>query len=262
MIDFHNHILPNVDDGSKTIDESISMLEYAANQGITDVVNTVHFQHPKMDKKNTEYSFLKDQLEKLQLELDKREINIKLHLSAEVFYLPNLVDILDNKFLTIGNNKYMLIEFATNIFPIGYEKVLFELQLKGVTPIIAHPERYRFIQNNLEELQKWISKDYILQLDAGSVLGLFGKKNQEISYRIINDYGIHIIGSDAHNNKKRNFCLLDAYNCLEKIYTVNLVNQLKENAESLLLGKKIEIIQAQKNKQKNSLLDIIKGKFR
>ena len=91
MIDFHNHILPNVDDGPKTIEESLEMLKFAAKEGITEVVNTVHFQHPKMDGRNVEYSYLKNKVYELQNELIKNKINIKIHLSAEVFYLPNLV---------------------------------------------------------------------------------------------------------------------------------------------------------------------------
>ena len=59
MIDFHNHILPNVDDGPKTLEESMNMIRHANSQGITDIINTVHFQHPKMDKKNVEFDFLK-----------------------------------------------------------------------------------------------------------------------------------------------------------------------------------------------------------
>ena len=91
MIDFHNHVLPNVDDGPKTIEESIEMLKLASNQGITDVVNTVHFQHPKMENKNVDYNYLLEKVENLKLKLKQENININLHLSAEVFYLPNLV---------------------------------------------------------------------------------------------------------------------------------------------------------------------------
>ena len=77
MIDFHNHILPNVDDGPRTIEESISMLKLASIKGITEVVQTVHFQHPKMDNKNVDYKFLRNELEKLESQLFKHNIKIK-----------------------------------------------------------------------------------------------------------------------------------------------------------------------------------------
>ena len=258
MIDFHNHVLPNVDDGPKHLEESLSMLINAHNQGITDVVQTVHFQHPKMEGKNIDYDYLQEKIKKLELEINKHELDIKIHLSAEVFYLPNLSEIADNKFFYFGNDRFMLIEFSSTIFPMNYEKEIYKIQNIGVKPIIAHPERYRFVQNDLGVLDKWLAKDYILQLDAGSFLGLFGKKTKEIAYKIIDNYGLHLIGSDAHNNKRRNFCLLDAYNSLEKKYTIELVNKLKDNAKLLLSGIKPELIQI---KQNNSLLNVIKTKL-
>ena len=80
MIDFHNHILPAVDDGAKTVAESIQMLLCAKEQGVTDVVNTVHFQHPKMEGKNTDYDYITLIKKQLDVELEKHGININIHL--------------------------------------------------------------------------------------------------------------------------------------------------------------------------------------
>ena len=261
MIDFHNHILPDVDDGPKTIEESLMMLSVAADQGITDIINTVHFQHPKMDQKNVEIKFLRSKVNELQKLINHRKLNIKIHLTAEVFYLPNLSKILDNSLVTIGNGKYMLIEFSANIFPFGYEDESFDLQSKGITPIIAHPERYRFIQKDINILESWIDRGYILQIDAGSILGHFGEKIKKITIKMINNGFIHLIGSDAHNNKKRNFCLLEAYSYLKNSMSENLVDELKENAFNVLNGHKISLIVKGNNKNKFSFLDIIKSKL-
>ena len=121
MIDFHNHVLPNVDDGPKSIEESISMIRCASKQGITDIVQTVHYQHPKMDGKNVDYSYLKEKVQDLQLEIDKQKLNIKIHLSAEVFYLPNLTDLVNEGFFCIGKSKFILIEFQSLINPLNYK---------------------------------------------------------------------------------------------------------------------------------------------
>ena len=110
MFDFHNHILPNVDDGSTSLEMSLRMLHTAAEQGITDVVNTVHFQHPKVDGKDISVKACLPVLETLQTESDKQGLGIKLHLGAEVFYLPNLLDIREHSMVTMGHGKYMLIE--------------------------------------------------------------------------------------------------------------------------------------------------------
>ena len=116
MIDFHNHILPGCDDGAETLEESLDMLRHAYNQGINQVVNTIHFQHPKMEGKNIEYDYLLNKINELELKLQDENINIKLHLASEVFYLPNLCKIKANPLTTIGKGKYMLIEFSTHIF--------------------------------------------------------------------------------------------------------------------------------------------------
>ena len=84
MIDFHNHVLPNMDDGSKSLEMSLDMLSHAFKQGITDVVNTVHYQHPKVEGKNINFSTIKKEIKLLQEELIKRDINIKLHCGSGV----------------------------------------------------------------------------------------------------------------------------------------------------------------------------------
>ena len=239
MIDFHNHVLYNVDDGPKTINESIEMLQCAHDQGITDIVQTVHFQHPKMEGKNVNYNFLVQRLKETQIEIDKRKLNIKLHLAAEVFYLPNLLNIYKNPLVTIGNNKYMLIEFSTNVFPAEFEDQFFNLQSNGVTPIIAHPERYRFIQKDINILDLWIERGYVIQLDAGSIIGQFGDATKKIALQIVNNGYFHLIGSDAHNNKKRNFCIEKTYKFLEELLSDKIVHHLKGNANSIIEGKEV-----------------------
>ena len=258
MIDFHNHFIYDLDDGPGNIDESMDMIRTAYEQGITDIIQTVHFQHPKMENKNIGIDYINKKIKKIEYRMLEEKIDIKIHLAAEVFYLPNLLQIYSNPLVTLGNGKYMLIEFTTNIFPVNYEEEFYKIQNKGISPIIAHPERYRFVQNDLNILDKWISKDFIIQLDAGSLLGQFGEKIKKISYDIIEMYGIHLIGSDAHNNKKRNFCLSETYNLLSKKYNDTIVETLKDNSLSLLNGNKMSLIPL---KQKHSLLKNIKSKF-
>jgi len=264
MIDFHNHVLPDVDDGPSTLEISMDMLREASRQGITEIINTVHFQHPKVYNKNIGYDYLKNKTKELQTHIDNENMNIKVHLSAEVFYLPNLVEISKNPLVTVGRKKYMLIEFSPNIFPKNYECQFFDLQTLNITPIVAHPERYRFIHNNFNLLKIWIERGYIIQIDAGSFLGHFGEKTKEFTLAMINKGYIHLIGSDAHNQKKRNFCLSDAYDFLDSNFGKEFVNILKENSYRLLKGDKILNIDCKifKNKKnKLSFLDKIKNKF-
>ena len=258
MIDFHNHILPNVDDGPETIEESIEMLRCAEKQGITDVVNTVHFQHPKMYGKNVDYDYLKGVVNNLQLTLDNINIKIKIHLSAEVFYLPNLLEISSNPLLKIGDGKYMLIEFKSNIYPTGYENEFFKLQNAGITPIVAHPERYRFIQSDIEILDDWINRGYVIQVDAGSITGVFGLKTKDVAVSMLEKNFVHIIGSDAHDVKKRNFNLKEAYDFIEQRYNVEYVAYLKKNSKRVIKGKNIKEIFLYENKKMTIFRYIVK----
>ena len=174
MIDFHNHVLPNIDDGSKSTKMSLLMLEYAFKQGITDVVNTVHYQHPKVEDKEITFKRIKTKIDEMQNVLYEKGIQINLHLGSEVFYFPNLIDIITDPLATIGNNKYMLVEFHPEDIPQSHKQQFFDLKMKGVTPIIAHPERYRQVQENVDLVAEWLEGGCLIQVDAGSPLGFLG----------------------------------------------------------------------------------------
>lgn len=260
MIDYHNHFLPNVDDGPKVIEETLDMLKHAScEQGITEIVQTVHFQHPKMENKNVDFNYLSSELKKVKKLILDNDLNLKIHLAAEVFYLPNLSEICLNPLLTIGKTKYMLIEFSNTAYPTGFEDEFYKIQLKGITPIVAHPERYMFVKNNINVLEDWINRGYIIQLGAGSILGHFGDKTYKVVLDIIDKGFFHLIGSDAHNNRKRNFCLKDAYSKIENFVDVEL---LKENAFSLVNGGEINnFININKKSIKQKISSYIKQKI-
>jgi len=214
LIDFHNHILPNVDDGSKSLEMSLNMLKHAAEQGITDVVNTVHFQHPKVETEDISYDRIQKEIASLQEELDKRNIPVRLHSGSEVFYLPNLVSFKWNQLATFGQGSYMLVEFQVHQLPETQKQVLFDLKMAGVTPIIAHPERYKPVQDDISIITDWLSAGCLIQVDAGSVLGYLGSGAQEASERIVKSGWCQILGSDAHDDQRRNFCLMET---MEKV---------------------------------------------
>ena len=239
MIDFHNHILPGVDDGAKTTQESIRMLKYAQDQGITDVVNTVHFQHPKMEDKNTDFDFILSIKEDLLIETSKNNIEINIHLGAEVFFDFNLMNILDNPLITFCNGKYMLVEFQTYMIPKGYENHLYELKMEGVTPIIAHPERYKPIQDNINILEMLINSGCIIQIDAGSLIGHFGKQCKVAAEIMVRRNMVHIIGSDAHGRGKRNFCLRQAIDIIKRYTDNSVIDRILENPYKVISGKEI-----------------------
>ena len=240
MIDLHNHIIPGLDDGSKTLEMSLAMLRCAAEQGITDVVNTVHFQTARLDGITFEYKLVKSKIEELQNELDKKDIPIKLHFSAEVFYLPNLFELKDNPLLTFGHGKYMLVEFPMDQVPNGCHEVFFQLKLAGVTPIIAHPERNKPIQKDLSIVRKFIRGGCIVQVDAGSITGSLGSASEAAALEIIRQGACHLIGSDAHDDRRRNFLLADALEIAKEILGETAMDLVSTNPKFILAGKVFE----------------------
>lgn len=241
MIDFHNHIIPGMDDGAKNLKMSLNMLLNASKQGITDVVNTVHYQHPKVEGKEITFKTVKNKIDYLQKELNKNNILINLHIGAEVYFLPNLVEICKDPITTFGDGKYMLIEFNTLSLPKKYRETLFELKMSGVTPIIAHPERYRAVQNNVSLIAEWLESGCIIQLDAGSPIGLFGKDAKKTSIEILKSQWCQLIGSDAHNDKNRDFCLKRSLDFITNLVDYDVNHLVEDNPRKILDGERIQI---------------------
>ena len=241
MIDFHNHVLPAVDDGSKSLEMSLNMLENAAKQGITDVVNTVHFQHPKVEDDEITHQRISDVINNLQDELKNHDIPVTLHKGAEVFFLPNLLDLKSDPLATFGHGKYMLIEFLIYHIPEIQKQVLFDLKLSGVTPIIAHPERYKPVQENITFIYDWLNAGCLVQVDAASVMGFLGKSAQLTSEKIIKNNWCQILGSDAHDDRKRGFCLKDAYEIVHGWVGEQARTLVFDNPQAVMKGEPISV---------------------
>ena len=144
----------------------------------------------------------------------------------------------------------MLIEFQRLSFPKDYDKELFKLQLEGITPIIAHPERYRGIQTNIDLAKKWINRGYKIQIDCASILGGFGKVTQNAAINLLKNNCCHLIGSDAHNNKTRNFLLKTTLEECSNIIGHESTNIILSNSKCVLEGKDCRTYTSQKTKRK------------
>ena len=166
-----------------------------------------------------------------------------------MFFYPNLTEILDDQLATIGNGKYMLIEFLPNLMPVNQKNTLFDLKMLGVTPIIAHPERYKSVHKDINLVYEWLSSGCLIQIDAGSLLGRFGKTANAISREIIMRNWCQILGSDAHDNKRRNFLLKDAYELTKDLIGEDAIPLVYDNPMAVINGKSI-IIEPEENKIK------------
>ena len=240
---------------------SLEMCTHAAEQGITDVVNTVHYQHPKVETEDISYNRIQSEVQKLQQELDKNDIQIKLHCGAEVFFLPNLIQIKDDPLSTFNHGKYMLIEFQVHQLPDSQKQQLFDLKMAGVTPIIAHPERYKPIQDDINIVAEWLAAGCIIQVDAGSPLGYLGSGSQAASEKIIKNGWCQILGSDSHDNKRRNFCLLEAVELIKSWGEYDVDVLVQKNPKSVIDGTPISVDFEYEQEQNSNFFSRIKDRI-
>jgi protein-tyrosine phosphatase len=237
------------------------MLRHAAEQGITDVVNTVHYQHPKVETEDISLERIQKEVKTLQTELDNNKIPIKLHCGAEVFFLPNLLEIKDDPLATFLHGKYMLIEFQVHQLPRIQKQQLFDLKMAGVTPIIAHPERYKQVQENTNIVAEWLRAGCLIQIDAGSPLGYLGSQSQVASERIIKNGWCQVLGSDSHDEKRRNFCLAESVDCVRNWIGDHVDSMVKENPKLILKGDKIEVKIEYETSESSHFFSHIKTRF-
>lgn len=235
MLDLHCHILPGLDDGAKTLDDSISMAEKAVEEGITHILATPH--HMKRDWRNEKKGVI-EKVRELQTELDNRQIDLTIFPGQEVsIYGELLKDIEDNKILfTDEAHNYVLIEFPTTSIPAYTKRLFYELQLTGKTPVIVHPERNHQILEHPNQLKDFIDKGALAQLTAASYTGGFGKKIQKLSKQLIEANLVHFIASDAHNTGNRSFHMKEAYDLLAKEYGRSKRNAFHQTTRDLLNG--------------------------
>src|SRR5699024_9195300 len=205
MVDIHNHILVGADDGPKSIEETIALLQQAKQQGINNIVVTPHHLHPKY--KNT-FDTVTESIEELNKNDEIAKLNIQLYPGQEVRLSDQILqDIEQHKIYGINYTKYLLIELPSNEVPHYTKNLLYEIQNKGFVPIIAHPERNKAIARDINLLYELINNGSLSQVTASSLNGKLGKDLQNISIKIIEHNLIHFIASDAHNAINRPFML-------------------------------------------------------
>ena len=196
MYDLHAHILPGVDDGAKTFEDAVEMARVAADQGTEVILATPHL---KDISENHSVPYVRDLLAQLNLDLEKAGIDLKLLLGMENHLdldLPG--DLSAGRALTINGTRYALVELPFFGYPNYAEDVLFQIQVRGVTPVLAHPERIEAIQENPDLLAGFVERGMLSQITAGSVVGHFGGKVRRITRRLLRRGLVHIIASDTH----------------------------------------------------------------
>ena len=202
MVDIHSHILNNIDDGSKSIDESIEILKKYEKINITDVVLTPHYIF--QGNYQIENKEKKELFERLYERVKKEKININLYLGNEVYSSANIIDLLkEDKISSINNSKYILIEFPIYVEDKQSYNIIHNIVLSGYIPIIAHPERYKYVRKDFSILNKYIELGALLQINKDSLFGKYGKDAKKIVKKIIKKRMATCVGTDIHSIKRK-----------------------------------------------------------
>ncbi|WP_208560075.1 tyrosine-protein phosphatase [Marinilactibacillus kalidii] len=235
MIDLHSHILPGVDDGAKTIEDSLDMARLAVEEGITHLLATPH--HMNRDWMN-EKSKVIELVKNLQTEIDREGIPLTLFPGQEIrIYGDILEDIEKNLILfTDEQQQYLLIEFPTSSIPTYTERLFYDLQTNGKTPVIVHPERNRMILEDPDKLKELVEHGALAQLTAASYTGGFGKEIKKFSKQLIEANLVHFIASDAHNTTNRAFHMQEAHDNFIKDYGRHKWHEFHQTTKDLING--------------------------
>lgn len=203
MIDLHCHILPGIDDGPGTMEDAVEMARVAARDGIHTIVATPHAADWTLAYKG-DVAELDARIAQLQMEVDRQEIPLRILSGLEVYLTPETPSMYERgSIFSLNSSRYVLVEFPFEVFPAYTEHVLFELQLRGLVPLIAHAERYTELASKLEVLEQMVMRGMLLQVTSGSLLGYFGSQVRETAETLLTRRMAHVIASDGHSPVRR-----------------------------------------------------------
>jgi protein-tyrosine phosphatase len=212
MIDIHSHILPGVDDGARTLDESLDMLRMAVDGGVTVQVLTPHIHFGRFDNQKAD---LEQRFAIFQDQVDDANIKIGLQLGSEVRIGSEIMQLVAQDAIpTLGvynGKKTFLLEFPRIEVPVGYENLVKWLINKHYLPIIVHPERNQTFVRHPQKLNVLTDMGCPLQITASSLTGLFGDEAQQNAEQLLIDGKVSAIASDCHNLKGRKPNMREGY---------------------------------------------------
>lgn len=235
MIDLHCHILPGVDDGAASLQESLSMAEQAIAQGITHLLCTPHHNNGRYEN---EKSTVIAAVHHLQNALDERNLPLTLLEGQEVRVTGELITAIekDHLLFTDITDTYLLLEFPTQDVPVFSESLFFELRTLGKVPVIVHPERNAIFCEDPNRLIPFLEMGCLAQLTAPSIVGIFGKHIQKTAHEMVTHNLVQMVASDAHGVAKRRFYLKEAYEIIKQDWGKEKVLQMQQVARDLVNG--------------------------
>jgi len=235
MIEIHAHLLPGLDDGPETIEESLDLARAFLQQGVRHVVATPHVFPGRFDNSIAE---IQQALKAFQLVMAEQGLPLALSMAGEVRLSEHVITLFEEQALPfLGEDagyKTLLLEMPDGQIPVGTDKLISWLLARGVRPVIAHPERNRAVRDNPQLGLDLVQQGCALQLTAGALLGQFGAKVQQAAEFLIAENAVSAIASDAHNVTNRAPCMRHAHDWLSGRFNQALADQLTHHGPAAL----------------------------
>ncbi|RJR33936.1 MAG: hypothetical protein C4567_16220 [Deltaproteobacteria bacterium] len=207
MIDLHCHILPDIDDGPQTWKESLAMARMAVKDGIRVIVASPHLFRRRMVDLNAlnEKAAISARISQFQEKLEAEQIPLEILPGCECPLSLESIELLaEDRVMTINDGKrYLLLEMPELSIPPATPDICFQLQAKGITPIISHPERHMIFLERPEKLLRFLDLGCLMQMTAGSLTGTFGRRVAKVSKMMVKKGYIQMLASDAHSTGGR-----------------------------------------------------------
>jgi tyrosine-protein phosphatase YwqE len=200
--DIHSHLIPAIDDGVKTVQESVNIIKTLHKMGVNRIITTPHIM---LDTYKNSSQTIIPGLEAVRSELDTQKIPVKIEAAAEYYLDEGIMEKLEKEqpLMTFGDN-YLLFE-TSYINENGYFKTaVFNMKAQGYKPILAHPERYSYVYGNFKKLEEMYELGVYFQLNTNSLSGYYDKNAQKTAHKLIDAQMIDFIGSDCHGMRHIN----------------------------------------------------------
>ena len=235
FVDIHSHIMPGVDDGARTVEDSLAMIDVARRSGTTDIVASPHA--------NGEYVFDGANVDRWVADVNGQVEGLRVYPGCDFHLQVDNIEaaIADPARFAINHRCYVLVEFPhLNIFSTA-DEIFRRLMDAGMYPIITHPERNPQLQQTLDDIERWVQSGCFVQVTAGSYLGVFGKKPRACARELLERGLTHFVASDAHDCEFRNPSLREAYDALAREWGEDTIRPLfVENPRAAVNGDPIE----------------------
>jgi protein-tyrosine phosphatase len=196
-IDIHSHLLAGIDDGVKSVEQAEEIVKHFQQLGYSKLITTPHVIS---DSYRNTPEIIKEKLQELQMHLRKVNVDVEIQAAAE-YYLDDYVFKLveeDKEMLTFGK-KYLLFETNFLTEPLNLKEFVFMATVKGYKLILAHPERYQYIYQNIDKARDLMDRGVLLQMNINSIAGYYGAEVQSTAKKLIDRGWVHFLGSDCHH---------------------------------------------------------------